>query len=161
MAIIGGGSLAKLINDREGFTFFASGVGDSGSAVLYAEFLREHDMLLEFAGDDECLVYFSTISKFYKMSPYIRHKLKMETLVRLWFPNWVILNLGNIWECTNHHTFINAYKAKPYEPKDEYRYMISREQLNFITDNLPKTGKHEISIFSEMLKVSECLKRIK
>jgi hypothetical protein len=146
--IIGNGSLAKLINDREGFTFFASGVGDSRSAVLYAEFLREHDTLLEFAGDDECLVYFSTISKFHKMSPYIRHKLKMETLVRLW-------------ECTNPHTFINAYKAKSYEHKDEYRYMISKEQLNFITDNLPQTGKHEISIFGEMLKISECLKKAK
>lgn len=159
--IIGRGSIASMLNDREGFVFFAAGVSDSGSAVLYSEFLKEHDMLLEFAGEDECLVYFSTISKFQRVSPYIRHKLKMEGFVKSWFKNYVILNLGNVWECTNPNTFINAYKANPYEPREEFKYMISKKHLNLITDNLPRTGQHEISIFEEMLTVKECLNRIK
>src|SRR5687768_14508004 len=135
--IVGRGSIAKLLKDREGFIFFASGVSDSNSLVSIEKFGREHDTLLQFAGDERCLVYFSTISHFAKLSSYTIHKMKMETFVKSWFPNYVIVRLGNIWECTNPNTFINAYKAKPYEPRDEWKYMISAEQLRFITDNLP------------------------
>lgn len=162
--IIGKGSIASMLNDREYFLFFASGVSDSSGEVLCTEFLREHDALLQFAGDDRCLVYFSTISKFHKMSPYIVHKQKMETFVRLWFPNYIILNLGNVWGCTNPNTFINKMKywdrqGKYFEVRHEYKYMISADQLRFATDNLSPLGKHELSIFGELLTVAECLRR--
>jgi hypothetical protein len=158
MAIIGNGSIAKLLNDREGFVFFAAGVGDS-KCEDEVKFLRETKLLLSFRNDERMFVYFSTISKFFTINRYVEHKEINEWRIKSWFKNYTIINLGNIWECTNPNTFINAYKREPYEPRDEYKFMISKEQLNFITDNLPLTGKHEISIFGEALKVSECLKR--
>lgn len=163
--IIGNGSIAKLLNDREGFVFYAAGISDSGhNGGNVAEEREMNDLckqLRHSAFNGEMFVYFSTISIFIKQSPYTEHKKNAEDFIKQEFHNYIIIRLGNIWGCTNPHTFINAYKTKPYEPKDEYRYMISKEQLNFITDNLPRTGKHEISIFGELLKVSECLKRIK
>lgn len=160
--IIGRGSLSKLVNDREGFLFFAAGVSDS---LIFdrnlTEAQREGIALaneLDKALDANLMfVYFSTISIFTKQTQYTEHKKAMEYYIKLGSVNYTIIRLGNIWECTNPHTFINAYKAKPYEPRDEFKYMISREQLNFITDNLPRTGKHEISIFGEMKKVKDCL----
>lgn len=160
--IIGKGSIASMLNDRVGFIFFAAGVSKSTG---HPDFQREHDLMLRFAGDDRCFVYFSTISQYFKLTEYTIHKMKMEAFVKSWFPNYCIIRLGNIWECTNPNTFLNYIRAK--QAKDEHvnikneevKYMISQGQLLFITDNIPATGKHDISIFGEALKVSECLKR--
>lgn len=160
--IIGNGSIASMLNDREGFLFFASGVSNS-QTVDPRQFIREL-LLMKEQPLNLCLVYFSTISVFEKKSDYTIHKLKMEDYIRKTFHDFVIIRLGNIWEDTNPRTFINSIKEKRrfghyVEIRDEYKYMISKEQLNFITDNLPRTGKHEISVFGEALKVAECLKR--
>lgn len=167
MAIIGKGSLAKLLNDRDGFVFFASGLSNSQMQWDIQKTKEEGTRLGEEFGRSsargEMFVYFSSISIFTHDTPYTKHKLWIESVLKIIAKtgNWpyTIIRLGNIWECTNPNTFINAYKANPYEPRDEYKYMISKEQLNFITDNLPATGQHEISIFGDLLKVSECLKR--
>jgi len=155
--IVGSGSLSKLLNDREGVIFFAAGVGDS-QCVDDIQYLREAKLLLSFRNDERMFVYFSSISKFLVKSRYIENKKINEWRIKSWFNNFTIIRIGNIWECTNPNTFINAYKRQPYEPREEYKYMISKEQLNFITDNLPLKGKHEISVFGELLTVAECLK---
>lgn len=162
--IIGNGSIASLLNDRKWVLFYAAGASNS-QHVSEEQVIRESITLGSAMGqaavNDMMFVYFSSISIFTKDSDYTRHKKQMEDIIRRTAEMYTIIRIGNIWECTNPHTFINAYKTKPYEPRDEYRYMISKEQLNFITDNLPTTGKHEISIFGEALKISECLNRIK
>lgn len=162
--IIGNGSIAKMLNDRKDVLFFASGISDSkmdDTGYWIGQKYREHSLLtdhIKYAFDmGYMLVYFSTISKFSKEIPYVKHKNNMERVVKSLCDNYTIINLGNIWECTNPNTFINAYKANPYEPRDEWKYMISKEQLLFITDNLPTTGKHEISIFGEMKKAIDCI----
>lgn len=171
--IIGNGSIARLLNDRPRFIFFASGISDSemdDSLYWSGQKYREHSMLtdaIKNAFDEELmLVYFSTISKFTKDSPYIRHKKEMERVIRDLADDFCIINLGNVWGCTNPNTFINKMeywerqdKLLPSMIRDEYKYMTTRKQLNFITDNLPRRGQHEISIFGEMLKVKECLNR--
>jgi hypothetical protein len=156
--IIGSGSIAKLLNDREGFIFFAAGISDSQSHCLFSQRLRESKLITDNVTKhpSAMFVYFSTISIFTLESWYTKHKKGMENVVR-GIRNHTIVRLGNVWECTNPSTFINAYKRQPYEPRDEYKYMISKEQLNFITDNLPRTGQHEISIFGEMRLVKDCL----
>jgi hypothetical protein len=170
MPIIGNGSIASLLNNREGVRFFASGVSDSSFDGNVASVGREALMIGVHSGlanaYKEMFVYFSTISVFMQQTPYTKHKLTMETCVRNNCNNYAIIRLGNIWECTNPNTFINKMKYWIRQEKllksmirDEYKYMISKQQLNFITDNLPLTGKHEISIFGEMLKVKECLNR--
>lgn len=162
--IIGNGSIAKILNDRDGFIFFAAGISNSqmdGNGYWVGQKFREHSLLTDHIKEafdiGYMIVYFSTISKFFKESPYIQHKNNMERVIKSLCDNYCIINLGNIWECTNPNTFINAYKSNPYEPREEYKYMISKDQLLFITDNLPIIGKHEISIFGEMKKVIECI----
>jgi hypothetical protein len=164
--IIGNGSIAKLLNDRDGFVFFAAGLSDSQMQWDIEKTREEGKRIGEEFGRSSArghmFVYFSTISIFTHQTPYTKHKLWIEATIKIigeagdW--PYTIIRLGNVWECTNQKTFINAYKRQPYEPRDEYKYMISKEQLNFITDNLPKTGKHEISIFGEMVLVKDALK---
>jgi hypothetical protein len=159
--IVGSGSIAKLLNDREGFRFFAAGISDSSFKGNFGLAVREAARIGIETGlakiHNEMFVYFSTISIFLKQTPYTEHKKLMETCVKNNCENYCIIRLGNVWECTNPNTFINAYKRQQYEPRDEWKYMISAEQLRLVTDGLPKTGKHEISIFGEMLKVKQCV----
>lgn len=155
--IVGRGSIAKLLNDRDGFTFFAAGVGNS-SCNSGVEFIKEKRLIRDhWPSEFSMFVYFSTISIFTHFTAYTQHKLECEALVKSHFKNSTIIRLGNVWECTNPNTFINAYKRQPYEPRDEWKYMISAKQLQLVTDGLPTTGKHEISIFGEMLKVKQCV----
>jgi hypothetical protein len=44
--IVGNGNIAKILNDREGAIFFASGVSDS-ETIERNEFLREKQLLLK------------------------------------------------------------------------------------------------------------------
>lgn len=162
--IIGKGSLAKMLNDREGAIFFAS--GESDSQIKEEEdygFSREILLLHKIIYytdycDTHSFFYFSTISVNFLNTPYTRHKLKMEKLIKNNVPNYNIIRLGNIWECTNPNTFRNYIKAHPEaEIRDEWKYMIHKEQLLLLTNNLPLVGKHEISVFGEMKKVKDCL----
>lgn len=153
--IIGSGSIANMLNDREGITFFAAGVGDSQclNSNEYQKEISRFDSLSR----KNMIVYFSSISIFTTDSMYTRHKKLMEEHVKDTCVNYAIIRLGNIWECSNPHTFINSYKSKPYQPRDDWKYMLSKDQLLFVTDNLPITGKHEISIFGEMKLVKDCI----
>lgn len=158
--IIGRGSIANMLNDRKGFIFFACGVSDSGIKNMFDEAVgRELGEIIPASLDfrNEMFVYFSTISIFTVKSFYTNHKKQMEQFVRDHFRNYSIIRLGNVWECTNPKTFLNSYENKPYQPRDEYKFMISAKQLRFVTNNLPITGQNEISIFGEMLKVQECI----
>ena len=167
--IIGNGSLARILNDRKEFIFFASGISNSGmdnQTYWTNEKYREISLLTYYIKEssdfDFMFVYFSTISKFYNDSPYVKHKNEMEMVIRELTDNYCIINLGNIYGDTNPNTFINFIRAKqakgePVEIRDEYKFMISKDQLLFITDNLPLKGKHEISVFGEMRKVNDLI----
>lgn len=155
--IVGHGDIASVLKDRENFIFFASGVSNSQCKDV-KQFEREGHLLSRFYGTVFHLVYFSTISVFDKETPYTAHKELMELVVKSNFDSYTIIRLGNIDWGTNPNTFINYLKAHPEaERRDEYKYMISKEQLLFITNNLPRFGRNEISIFGEMKKVRDCL----
>lgn len=155
--IIGSGNIAKVLNDREGAVFFASGISNSSSLCEVHEAMREVELLIS-QPTDKCLFYFSTISIFYKQSNYTKHKLNVERLIKTHWKNYNIIRIGNLDWDTNPNTFINYLHAHPEaEIKDEYRYMISKEQLTLLTDNLPLTGKNEISLFGNMAKVKDLI----
>jgi hypothetical protein len=168
--IIGNGSLAKLLKDREGAILFASGVGNS-LCENYDEYFRELMLLHEFIMNHKslCLFYFSSIAVNFNNnntclaeSGYYHHKELIEFLIKDMCQNYNIIRLGNIWECTNPHTFRNAIRAKqakgePVQIRDEWKYMIHADQLNMIVQGLPLTGKNEISVFGEMRLVKDCL----
>jgi len=159
--IIGNGDIAKVLNDREGAIFFASGVSNS-SEINQDEFDREFNLLLHDKRWLSTVFYFSTISIYYTDTPYTRHKKAMEQLVRSMWDNYNIIRIGNIDWGTNPNTFLNALRAKkakgePFELFDEYRYMISKEELLLLTDNLPLTGKNEINVFGRMAKPKDLI----
>jgi hypothetical protein len=161
--IIGKGDIASILNDREGAIFFASGVSKS-SETNEAEFNREIELLNK-QDKTKCLFYFSSISidDTQKLSNrYLQHKKSMEELVKSNFKNHNIIRIGNITWGSNPNTFINYIRNKikngePVEIKDEFKYLIDKEQLLLLTNNLPLTGQNKISIFGRMAKVKELI----
>ena len=162
--IVGKGDIASVLNDREGTIFFASGVSNSNE-IRESEFMREMELLNK-QDRTKCLFYFSSISvdDVQKVggNKYLQHKLRMELLVKSNFENYNIIRIGNITWGSNPNTFINYIKNKkskgePVEIKDEYKYIIDKEQLLLLTDNLPLIGQNTICAFSKMAKVNELI----
>jgi nucleoside-diphosphate-sugar epimerase len=158
--IVGKGDIASILNDREGAIFFAAGVSKS-TEIKESEFMREIE-LLDKQDKTKCLFYFSTIAldDVNKNNQYHAHKRRMELLIKSNFENYNIIRIGNITWGSNPNTFINYIKNKikngePVEIKDEYKYMIDKEQLVLLTDNLPLIGQNQISVFGRMAKVKE------
>lgn len=163
--IIGRGSLASIIKDRDGAIFFCAGVGNS-RCQDEKEFEREIQMLMQFINTDMCLFYFSSIACATNYdSHYFDHKRHIESVIRDHFDNYNIIRVGNIWECTNPNTFLNYFRNNPSDPdiviRDENKYLISAATLNKVCASLPLVGKTEISVFEELLTVYECLDRLK
>ena len=158
--IIGNGDIAKVLNDREGALFFASGISNS-QLITKEGMIREIDLLMK-QDETSCAFYFSTISIYTHFNGYTMHKENMENIIRRKFKNYNIIRLGNIDWGTNPNTFLNNLRGKkargePFEIRDEYKFMISKEQLLLITDNLPLTGQNEINIFGDMKKVIDLI----
>jgi nucleoside-diphosphate-sugar epimerase len=160
--IVGKGDIASILNDREGAIFFAAGVSKS-TEIKESEFMREIE-LLDKQDKTKCLFYFSTIAldDVNKNNQYHAHKRRMELLIKFNFENYNIIRIGNITWGSNPNTFINYIKNKikngePVEIKDEYKYMIDKEQLVLLTDNLPLIGQNQISVFGRMAKVKELI----
>jgi len=158
--IVGRGDIASVLNDREGATFFVSGVSNSNE-TRESEFIREIE-LLDKQDKTKCLFYLSsiTLDDMSKNSQYLQHKRKMELLIKSNFENYNIIRIGNITWGSNPNTFINYIKNKkskgePVEIKDEYKYVIDKEQLVLLTDNLPLIGQNTICVFGRMAKVAE------
>jgi hypothetical protein len=158
--IVGRGDIASVLNDRAGAIFFVSGVSNSNE-TRESEFIREIE-LLDKQDKTKCLFYLSSIAvdDMSKNSQYLQHKRKMELLIKSNFENYNIIRIGNITWGNNPNTFINYIKNKKskgesVEIKDEYKYVIDKEQLILLTDNLPLTGQNTICVFGRMAKVAE------
>jgi hypothetical protein len=160
--IVGRGDIASILNDRDGAIFFVSGVSNSNE-TRESEFMREI-ALLDKQDRTKCLFYFSSISVDDNQkvggNKYLQHKLRMEMLIKSNFQNYNIIRIGNITWGSNPNTFMNYIKNKKskgesVEIKDEYKYVIDKEQLVLLTDNLPLTGQNQISVFGRMAKVAE------
>jgi hypothetical protein len=161
--IIGNGDIAKILKDREGAIFFASGVSNSNETREEA-YQREKDLLLT-QDKTKCLFYFSSISideSEKSNNRYIRHKKEMEQLIDTLYQNYNIIRIGNINWGDNPHTFINYIKNKlklnqPVTIRDEYKFVIDEKTLLLITNSLPLVGKNRINVFSKMGKVIDLI----
>lgn len=165
MAIIGSGDIASALKDREEFIFFAAGVSNSSESDE-AQYDREKKRLrrdVEIARSTGMhFVYFSSIACFFSITRYTVHKMEMEMLIREYCPHYTIIRIGNILWGSNPNTFINFIRNKKakgqfVQIRDEWKYVISKDQLRFVTDNLPRYGQNEISVFGEMKKVKDCI----
>ncbi len=163
--IVGRGDIASIINDREGAIFFASGVSNSNE-IREEEYMREKELLLK-QDRSKCLFYFSSIAIDFpeklKKSRYLRHKKEMEEMIKENYQNYNIIRIGNITWGNNPNTFLNFIKNKMkskeavYILSEELKFMLDKEQLILMTDNLPLIGKNQLSIFGKMVKVKDLL----
>jgi predicted transcriptional regulator len=85
-----------------------------------------------------------------------------RVLVFCGFENYNIIRIGNITWGSNPNTFINYIKNKkkkgePVQIKDEYKYIIDKDQLVLLTDNLPLIGQNTLCVFGRMAKVAELI----
>lgn len=160
--IIGNGDIASALPEQDRLLFFASGVSNS-QETRKSEYQREFDLLRSQVGTDLRLVYFSSLSIFYKDSRYTQHKRLMESVVKECFPHYTIIRLGNITWGDNPHTIINFFRnrlerGEPIEVRDEYRYITDREEfLHWI--NLIPDFNCEMNIPGRRMKVAEVVEQ--
>lgn len=115
--VIGNGMIAKRFSsyrENNAVVIFASGVSNS-SQNLPEAFAREENLLketiLEHPGKK--LVYFSTCSVYdpsLKQSPYVLHKLAMESLIRETAATFTLFRVSNpVGKTDNPHTVFNFF----------------------------------------------------
>lgn len=160
--IVGNGDIAKVLEDRGDRIWFASGVSNS-LETRRSEFEREKDMLFSFADvQDKRLVYFSSLSVFYKDSPYTEHKRRMEKYVKM-FQNHTIVRIGNIDWGTNPHTIINHFRnqkarGEKLDIQDTYRYVVSKSEFLYWLNMIPEWNC-EMNIPGERLTIKQIVER--
>jgi UDP-2-acetamido-2,6-beta-L-arabino-hexul-4-ose reductase len=163
--IIGSGDIAKALMDREDAIIFASGVSDSKCRNQNGEFGREYDALSEtYCTTTKPIIYFSSIALGlpHEFNRYYEHKMHMEMLVRNNCPDHLIIRLGNIDWGNNPNTFLNYIRDKkdkhaPVEIFDEYRYLVSKETLNYFIQSADLKGGHTIILFDKVGKVKDLI----
>jgi len=159
--IIGHGDIARVLKGRKGFIFFASGVSKS-SEKRESEYQREIDLLMK-QDKKKHLVYFSSLSIFYRNTRYTKHKIQMEDLVRSTFRYYTIVRLGNITWGKNPHTLINYFRNAAKEGKkfkiwNTYRYLVDeKEFLHWI--NLIPDRNCEMNVTGVRMKVKDIVKK--
>jgi hypothetical protein len=161
--IIGTGDLAQVLKtvDNDQFLFFASGVSNS-QEKKESEYRREISLLLKQPRNYK-LVYFSSLCVFYAKTRYAGHKKEMEELVKLEFPWYTIIRIGNISWGNNPHTLINFLRNKikrgeSYTIRDEFSYIIDKEEfLHWI--RLIPFWNCEMNLPGRMLKVADIVKQ--
>ena len=156
--IIGHGDIASAIIDRPGFTFFASGVSNSGETRA-SEFRREWELLMA-CDRSEHVVYFSSLSIFYANGPYQQHKRNMEHWVKEHCPLHAIIRIGNITWGSNPYTLINHLRKRhamnlKLDVQDVYRYVIDRPTFQAVIANIPTDQSFEFNAYGRRLKVAQ------
>lgn len=159
--IIGHGDIASVLQDREGFIFFASGVSNS-QETRESEYQREIDLLMD-QDKKKHIVYFSSLCIYYSEGRYARHKKHMEELIRKNFKHYTIVRLGNITWGKNPHTLINYFRnrkkeGKELEVRNVYRYVINKKEFLHWISLIPDWNS-EMNITGRRLKVSQIVKK--
>jgi hypothetical protein len=155
MPIVGNGDLAGALRevDRPDRLYFVSGVSNS-QETRESEYKRERDLLLD-QRRDLYLVYISSLAIYYSDTRYTRHKLDMESMVTLNFPQYTIMRLGNIDWGTNPHTLINYLRDHPNaELRDEERYICTQDEFLHWVNLIPDFNS-EMNITGKRMKVKE------
>lgn len=160
--IIGNGDIASALKESslsasDKYLFFASGVSNS-EEESESEYQRELD-LLSLQDKTKHLVYFSSLSIFYKNTRYTKHKRIIESAIPSRFNSYTIIRLGNITWGNNPHTIINFIRNKikanePFDIKDEYRYIIEKDEFLHWINMIPEWAC-EMNITGTRLKVAD------
>lgn len=159
--IIGNGDIGSVLPQRDDLLFFASGVSNS-QETEEKEFEREL-ALLKKQRRDKRVVYFSSLSIYYKDSHYTRHKKFMENFIKENFAKWTIVRLGNITWGKNPHTIINFFrdrikKGEPIEIRDEFRFIIDKDEFLYWISMIPDWNC-EMNITGTRMKIIDIVNK--
>lgn len=168
MAIIGRGSIASVIDDRDGFIFFACG---ESNRFEFTQDRADKELLrfCRYLFTDKMLVYFSGLNIYYKdaikRNDYTEHKLRMEAFVKKQ-DSYCIIRLGSITWGDNPNTLLNALKRQielnpDYEGESVYRYLNTKEEIKHWCNMIPEIGKHEMNITGRLVWVPDLVKELK
>ena len=147
MKIIGQGLIASVFYNEDygdDYVIFASGVSKS-IENSNSNFDRERVLLNDALAKNKKLVYFSTCSAtpgFGIMSPYITHKLEMESLVLKNRSNTILRLPHVVGRSSNSVTLINffakkIYRQEPFQVDDVRRitqYILEKNEIGKIHD---------------------------
>jgi len=162
--IIGNGSIAKVLNDRDDLVFFASGVSNS-SCVNEKEYEREFN-LLKTVSEYNHIVYFSNLGIYYKQDRYTQHKRNIEEYIRNNYKNYTIVRIEVCEWATTPNTILNFFKkqlSQGIEPtiQDTTRYVLSLDEFKYWIGMIQSGVRNEMNILGRKLTISQIVEEIK
>jgi hypothetical protein len=162
--IIGNGSVARVLEDRDDLVFFASGVSNS-SCKDENEYQREFN-LLKTVPVDQHVVYFSNLGIYYKEDRYTQHKIDMEEYIRTHYKSYTIVRIEVCEWVTTPHTILNFFKtqlSQGIEPviQDTTRYVLSLDEFLYWVRMIKSGVKNEMNILGRKMTVAEIVEAIK
>jgi hypothetical protein len=162
--IIGKGSVARVLEDRDDLVFFASGVSNS-SCKDEKEYQREFD-LLKTVPTDQHIVYFSNLGIYYKEDRYTQHKQEIEEYIRNNYKSYTIVRIEVCEWVTTPHTILNFFKtqlSQGIEPviQDTTRYVLSLEEFLFWVRMIKSGVRNEMNILGRKMTIAEIVEDIK
>jgi nucleoside-diphosphate-sugar epimerase len=138
--IIGSGFIAnsfrKFYFDKKNILIFASGVSNSKEKKK-KNFEREVNLLKKYSKSKKIFIYFSTISvydNYLRQSLYVKHKLRIEKIIKKSFKNFYIFRLPQIAGVNaNKNTILNYLY---FNIKEQKKITIWSNSLRNILDIL-------------------------
>lgn len=162
--IIGKGSIASVLTDRDDLVFFASGVSNS-ACVDENEYEREFN-LLKTVPADQHVVYFSNLGVYYKNDRYTKHKQDVEEYIRNNFKTYTIVRIEVCEWAKTPNTILNFFKrqlSEGIEPtiQDTTRYVLSLEEFLYWVGMIKSGVRNEMNIFGRKMTVAQIVEEIK
>ena len=162
--IIGKGSIARVLEDRDDLVFFASGVSNS-SCKDEKEYQREFN-LLKTVPTDQHVVYFSNLGIYYKEDRYTQHKKEIEEYIRNNYKSYTIVRIEVCEWVTTPHTILNFFKNQlnqGIEPiiQDTTRYVLSLDEFLYWVRMIKFGIRNEMNILGRKMTVAEIVEAIK
>jgi hypothetical protein len=162
--IIGNGSIASVLPNREDLVFFASGVSNS-SCIDEKEYEREFN-LLKTVPIDQHIVYFSNLGIYYKKDRYTQHKIDIEEYIRTNYYSYTIVRIEVCEWVKTPNTILNFFKRQlneGIEPiiQDTTRYVLSLNEFLYWINMIKAGVKNEMNILGRKMTISQIVEDIK
>lgn len=162
--IIGNGSIAKILEDKDDIIFFASGVSNS-SCKDEKEYEREFN-LLKTVPTDNHIVYFSNLGIYYKQDRYTQHKREVEEYIRNNYKSYTIVRIEVCEWATTPNTILNVFKrqlSQNIEPniQDTTRYVLSLDEFLYWIRLIQPGVRNEMNILGRKLTIAQIVEEIK
>lgn len=162
--IIGNGSIARVLDDREDLVYFASGVSNS-LCVDEDEYAREI-ALLKTVLPNQHIVYFSNLGIYYKKDRYTQHKQFVEEYIRNTFNSYTIVRVEVLEWATTPTTILNYFKTCIKEGivppiQDTTRYVLGLSEFKYWLSLIQSGVKNEMNILGRCMTIEQIYQEVK